>query len=349
MSISKALTFCLLPAVLVSSHVGAATAELDPATAGRFAQLALDCVHREYPNKIAHVLQGDADVLPPRELTPVFFGSALKNFGVKSLLEALIAYAPSPRDQKAAARTIHASEPAMTGVIFKIQANMDKNHRDRIAFMRVCSGTLKRGMKARLARTGKPMALNAPQFFFAQERAIADEAHAGDVVGIPNHGALRIGDTLSEGEDIVFRGVPSFAPEILRRVRLTDAMKAKKLREALVQMAEEGVVQLFIPMDGSPAIVGVVGALQLDVLKERLQVEYGLPVDFEPSRFELARWVSSDDKAELDKFQRQFRSAMAEDLDGAPVFLAPSAWSLNHDAEQWKNVAFADVKDYQKQ
>ncbi|MDP4593761.1 MAG: EF-Tu/IF-2/RF-3 family GTPase, partial [Beijerinckiaceae bacterium] len=280
-------------------------------------------------------------------MTPVFWGSALRTFGVRDLIDALAEFAPPPRAQAASTRIVDPREDKMTGFVFKIQANMDKNHRDRIAFMRVCSGVLKRGMKARLARTGKPMALNAPQFFFAQERAIADEAHAGDVVGIPNHGALRIGDTLSEGEDIVFRGVPSFAPEILRRVRLTDAMKAKKLREALVQMAEEGVVQLFLPLDGSPAIVGVVGALQLDVLKERLQVEYTLPVDFEPSRFELARWVSSDDKAELEKFQRQFRSAMAEDLDGAPVFLAASAWSLNHDAGQWKQVTFADVKDYQ--
>ena len=166
----------------------------------------------------------------------------------------------------------------MTGFVFKIQANMDPNHRDRIAFMRVCSGKLQRGMRAKLVRTGKPVTLSAPQFFFAQDRSLAEEAFAGDVVGIPNHGLLRIGDTLSEGEEIVFRGVPSFAPEILRRVKLADAMKAKKLREALQQMAEEGVVQVFLPHDGAAAIVGVVGALQLDVLTERLNAEYGLPV-----------------------------------------------------------------------
>ncbi len=159
-----------------------------------------------------------------------------------------------------------ADEPKMTGFVFKIQANMDPNHRDRIAFMRVCSGKLQRGMRAKLVRTGKPVTLSAPQFFFAQDRSLAEEAFAGDVVGIPNHGLLRIGDTLSEGEEIVFRGVPSFAPEILRRVKLADAMKAKKLREALQQMAEEGVVQVFLPHDGAAAIVGVVGALQLDVL-----------------------------------------------------------------------------------
>ena len=164
-------------------------------------------------------------------------------------------------------------------------------------------------MKARLVRTGKPISLSAPQFFFAQDRAIADEAFAGDVVGIPNHGTLRIGDTLTEGEDLVFRGVPSFAPELLRRIKLTDAMKAKKLREALQQMGEEGVVQVFVPQDGSQAIVGVVGALQLDVLKERLQAEYGLPIEYETSRFSVCRWISSDADVELDKFVDSHGSA----------------------------------------
>ena len=225
---------------------------------------------------------------------------------------------------------------------------MDPNHRDRIAFMRVCSGKLTRGMKAKLVRTGKPMALNAPQFFFAQDRQIADEAWAGDVVGIPNHGTLRIGDTLTEGEDIVFRGVPSFAPEILRRIKVSDAMKARKLLEALRQMAEEGVVQLFLPDDGSGALVGVVGALQLDVLVERLQAEYALPASLEQSRFELCRWVSAEEPAELEKFIRAFPSSMARDLDDAPVFLAASAWSLNYEKEKWPLIVFSDVKDYQK-
>jgi peptide chain release factor 3 len=236
----------------------------------------------------------------------------------------------------------------MTGFVFKIQANMDPNHRDRIAFLRVCSGKLTRGMKAKLVRTGKPIPLSTPQFFFARDRALADEAFAGDVVGIPNHGTLRIGDTLTEGEDIVYRGVPSFAPEILRRIKLGDAMKAKKLREALQQMGEEGVVQLFLPRDGSPAIVGVVGALQLDVLKERLQAEYGLPVDYDPIRFSLCRWVSADEPAELDRFADAHGSAMASDLDGAPVFMAASPFSLKYEEDRWTAVRFADVKDYQK-
>jgi peptide chain release factor 3 len=281
-------------------------------------------------------------------LTPVLWGSALKDFGVKDLIDAMAEFAPSPRAQEAASRTVKADELKMTGFVFKIQANMDPNHRDRIAFMRVCSGKLQRGMRAKLVRTGKPVTLSAPQFFFAQDRSLAEEAFAGDVVGIPNHGLLRIGDTLSEGEEIVFRGVPSFAPEILRRVKLADAMKAKKLREALQQMAEEGVVQVFLPQDGAAAIVGVVGALQIDVLTERLEAEYGLPVSFEQSRFEVCRWVSSADKGELEKFLSAFPSSVASDLDGAPVFMASSAFTLRYEQERWPKIAFADVKDYQK-
>lgn len=289
------------------------------------------------------------ELKPFREghLTPVFFGSALRNFGVRDLIDALAAFAPPPRGQDADTRRVEAEEPRMTGFVFKIQANMDPNHRDRIAFMRVCSGRLSRGMKAKLVRTGKPMALNTPQFFFARNRAIADEAWAGDVVGIPNHGTLRIGDTLTEGEDLLFRGVPSFAPEILRRVKLQDAMKAKKLREALQQMAEEGVVQLFLPQDGSGAIVGVVGALQLDVLKERLLAEYGLPIDYEQTRFSICRWITSDARQDLESFISKNLSSIADDLDGAPVFMAASPFSLRYDEERAPAIRFSDIKDYQ--
>ena len=289
----------------------------------------------------------DEDAFLEGHLTPVYFGSALRNFGVRDLIEALGAFAPPPRDQKADTRTVHATEPGMSAFVFKIQANMDPNHRDRIAFARVCSGELKRGMKAKLVRTGKQMSLTAPQFFFARSRQTADEAYAGDVVGIPNHGTLRIGDTLTEGEDILFRGVPNFAPEILRRVRLGDPMKAKKLKEALQQMAEEGVVQLFQPDDGSPAMVGVVGALQLDVLKERLAVEYGLPVDFEIARFTVCRWIFADSDVELERFIEAHRGDIARDLDGDPVFLAPHGFGLNYEADRWKQIRFEAIKDYQ--
>jgi len=267
-------------------------------------------------------------------LTPVYFGSALRNYGVRDLIDALVSFGPTPREK-------------MTGFVFKIQANMDPNHRDRIAFLRVCSGTLRRGMKVKLVRTGKSLTLSAPQFFFARSRQIADEAYAGDVVGIPNHGTLRIGDTLSEGEDLLFRGVPNFAPEILRRVRLGDAMKVKKLKEALQQMAQEGVVQLFNPDDGSPAIIGVIGALQIDVLTERLKIEYALPVSFEPARFNLCRWISCPDREELARFIEVHRADIAHDLDHDPVFLAANGFSLNYEAERWPQIRFVDIKDYQ--
>jgi peptide chain release factor 3 len=279
-------------------------------------------------------------------LTPVLFGSALRNFGVKDLIDRLAAWAPPPRDQPSDRRAVAATEPAMSAFVFKIQANMDPNHRDRIAFARICSGRLTRGMKALHVRTGKSVGLHTPQFFFAQDRSLAEEAFAGDVVGIPNHGTLRIGDTLTEGEALTFVGLPSFAPEILRRVRLEDAMKAKKLKSALQEMAEEGVVQVFQPVDGSPALVGVVGPLQLDVLVERLGGEYGLPVRFEPSQYALARWVSCDDRAALDRFLAAQRLAIATDLDGDPVFLATSTVNLRLMGEWNPAIRFEQTKQY---
>src|ERR1700730_692210 len=278
-------------------------------------------------------------------LTPVFFGSALKNFRVGDLLDGFAAYAPPPRAQAADIRRVEADEPAMTAFVFKIQANMDPNHRDRIAFARLCSGKLTRGMRAKHVRTGKSIGLHAPHVFFAQDRAIADEAFAGDVVGIPNHGSLRIGDTLTEGETLNFVGVPSFAPEIIRRVRLTDAMKAKKLKQALQEMAEEGVVQVFRPIDGSPALIGVVGPLQLDVLRDRLATEYGLPVEFDQSEFQLARWISAADRKKLEDFAEANRSGIADDLDGDLVYLARSQFYLDYTRERAPGIVFTDVKD----
>jgi peptide chain release factor 3 len=282
-------------------------------------------------------------------LTPVFFGSALKNFGVKDLLDALASFAPPPRAQVANTRKIDAHENAMTAFVFKIQANMDPNHRDRIAFARLCSGKLRRGMKAKLTRTGKPVTLSAPQFFFAQDRSVADEAYAGDVVGIPNHGTLRIGDTFTEGEELAFLGVPNFAPEILRRVKLGDPMKAKKLKEALQQMAEEGVVQVFRPLDGAPALVGVVGPLQLDVLKVRLAEEYGLDIGFEQPEFQLARWIACDDRKKIDDFVTANYSSVAEDLDGDKVFMARNQFILDYTRERAPGLVFTDIKDVKKQ
>jgi peptide chain release factor 3 len=232
----------------------------------------------------------------------------------------------------------------MTGVVFKIQANMDPNHRDRIAFMRVCSGKLTRGMRVKVPRTGKTMALAAPQFFFAQDRSLAEEAYAGDVVGIPNRGSLRIGDAITEGEDITFLGIPSFAPEIMRRIRLEDAIRAKKLREALREMAEEGVVQVFSPLDGTAPIVGVIGALQLDVLADRLLNEYGLQTGFDPAPCDTVRWIAADNPADLTRFVERNRSSVATDLDGAQVFLASSSFNLQWTAERNPEIKFVDIK-----
>ncbi len=278
-------------------------------------------------------------------LTPIFFGSALKNFGVGDLLNALGELAPPPRTQAADKRVVSATEPGMSAFVFKIQANMDPNHRDRIAFVRLCSGKLTRGMKVKQIRTAKAMSLRAPQFFFAQNRALAEEAYAGDVVGIPNHGALRIGDTLTEGEDLNFVGVPNFAPEILRRVRLPDAMKAKKLRQALEELSEEGVAQVFRPTDGTALLVGVVGPLQLDVLKARLAAEYGLEIDWSAPEFQFARWISADDRKTIDRFAARYSSAIAEDFDGDLVFLARTAFDLEYTGEHNKDISFSDVKD----
>jgi len=280
-------------------------------------------------------------------LTPVYFGSAIKNIGVAALLDGLADYGPPPRAQRADTRLVEATEDALTALVFKIQANMDPNHRDRIAFARVCSGRLTRGMRLRQARTGKLIPLHAPQFFFARERELAEEAFAGDVVGIPNHGTLRIGDTLTDGEELKFTGVPSFAPEILRRVRLDDAMKAKKLRQALAELAEEGVVQLFRPQDGAPPIVGVVGTLQLDVLVARLGAEYGIAVGLEATSHSVARWIASEDRAALAGFIAQNRGAIADDVDGDPVFLASSAFMMRRAGELNPAVAFRDIKDVQ--
>ena len=278
-------------------------------------------------------------------LTPVYFGAAIKGIGVTALLDGLAEYGPPPRAQTADTRVVDATESGLTALVFKIQANMDPNHRDRIAFARVCSGRLARGMRLKQVRTGKLIPLHAPQFFFARERELVEEAFAGDVVGIPNHGTLRIGDTLTDGEELNFIGVPYFAPEILRRVRLDDAMKAKKLRQALQELAEEGVVQLFRPQDGSPPLVGVVGTLQLDVLQARLAGEYGVAIGFETPPYALARWVGSDDKAALARFVAANRLSMADDVDGDPVYLASSAFMMRRAEEHAPELRFRDIKD----
>ena len=287
----------------------------------------------------------DEEAFAAGHLTPVYFGSAIREIGVEDLLDGLAEYGPRPRAQPADTRVVEATETNLTALVFKIQANMDPNHRDRIAFARVCSGKLMRGMRLKQVRTGKLIPLHAPQFFFARDRQIADEAYAGDVVGIPNHGTLRIGDTLSEVEDLNFVGVPYFAPEILRRVQIKDAMKAKKLRQALQELAEEGVVQLFRPQDGSQPMVGVVGTLQLDVLQARLAGEYGVEISFDNTPYQLARWMYGE-KGVIEKFASDNRSNMADDVDGDPVYMATSNFMMRRTAELNPTLTFRDIKDF---
>ncbi len=273
-------------------------------------------------------------------LTPVFFGSALADYAVAELLDALVTIAPPPRRQPAEPRGVGPEEARVTGFVFKVQANMDPNHRDRVAFVRLCSGRFRRGMKLRHVRTGRPLAVHNPIFFFAQERELAEQAEAGDIIGIPNHGTLRVGDTLCEGDDVRFTGIPSFAPEILRRVRLDDALRTKALRRALEDLAEEGVTQVFRPLLGAQWVVGVVGQLQLDVLASRMASEYRIAVTFEASPHETARWVASDDPTLLKRFIEERRATMAEDRDGAPVFLVRNAWELERTAQEWPGLRF---------
>ena len=278
-------------------------------------------------------------------LTPVYFGSALKTVGVEEVLEALARIAPPPRPQPAEPAAIEPTDARVSGFVFKIQANMDPNHRDRVAFVRLCSGRFKRGMKLKQVRTGKQIAVHNPILFFARERELAEEAFAGDIIGVPNHGVLRVGDALSDGTDVRFTGIPNFAPEILKRVRIEDPMKAKHLKRALESLAEEGVTQVFRPKIGNAWIVGVVGQLQLDVLVARLAAEYELEVALEQAPCETARWLSADDAAELKRFVDDNQGVLAEDGDGQPVFLARNAWELNYMSEKWPSVRFHNTKE----
>ncbi len=278
------------------------------------------------------------------DLTPVYFGSALKRFGVAELIDALAVHAPPPRPQPAEPAPVSPERSDVTGFIFKVQANMDPQHRDRIAFMRLCSGKFKRGMKLTPSGTGKPMAVHSPILFFAQDREIADEAFPGDIIGIPNHGTLRVGDSLSEKADVRFTGLPNFAPEILRRIALKDPTKTKQLRKALDDLSEEGVIQVFYPEIGSQWIIGVVGQLQLEVLISRLEAEYKVEAVLEPAPFDTARWIGGDVR-KLEDFSGINRSNMAKDRDGHPVFLARSSWDVGYQSERNPDIAFSATKE----
>ena len=276
--------------------------------------------------------------------TPVFFGSAINNFGVQSLLDAVVELSPPPLARKTASREVAPDENKFSGFVFKIQANMDPKHRDRIAFLRVCSGRFERGMKIKQVATGKQIAVNNAITFMAQDRTTMDEAYSGDIIGIPNHGTVKLGDTFSEGEDLKFIGIPSFAPEFFRRARLKNPLKMKQLQKGLQQLAEEGASQLFRPLMSNDMILGAVGILQFDVVAHRLEHEYGVDVIFESYDCSTARWLrgsEADLKAIADKYG--FNVA----LDGANeyVYLAPNRVNLQMAQERYPDIEFLETRE----
>ncbi len=278
--------------------------------------------------------------------TPVFFGSAINNFGVQEMLDAFVELAPSPGVREAAERLVAPDETQFSGFVFKIQANMDPAHRDRIAFLRICSGKFTRGMKVRHHRIGKDISLANATIFMAQDRAHVEEAFPGDIIGLHNHGTIKIGDTFTDKEPLKFTGIPSFAPEHFRRVRLKDPLKSKQLQKGLIQLAEEGAVQVFKPVNGAEFILGAVGVLQFDVTMERLRVEYNVNAVYEGVDFTTARWVRSNDRKKFDEFQKKNQNNLAIDAEGELTYLAASEWRLQHTMEQWEGVEFLKSREH---
>lgn len=286
----------------------------------------------------------DHDAMLAGTMTPIWFGSAINSFGVKELMDGIGNFGPEPQVQKAEPRQIAPEEETVTGFVFKVQANMDPKHRDRVAFVRMASGHFERGMKLTHVRSKKQMAVTNPVMFLAADRELAEEAWAGDIIGIPNHGQLRIGDTLTEGENLKVTGIPSFAPELLQTARAGDPMKAKHLEKALMQFAEEGAAKVFKPTFGSGFIVGVVGALQFEVLASRIEMEYGLPVRFEGSRFTSARWVHGKKEA-VDKFAAANKQHIALDNDGDTVFLTRLQWDIDRVGRDYPDITLSATKE----
>jgi len=277
--------------------------------------------------------------------TPVFFGSAINNFGVKEMLDAFVELAPHPGPRQTASRDVSPYEADFSGFAFKIQANMNPAHRDRIAFVRICSGKFTRGMKVLHHRIGKEVTLANATIFMAQDRANVEEAFPGDIIGIYNHGTIKIGDTFSIKEPLKFLGIPNFAPEHFRRVRLKNPMKTKQLNKGLIQLAEEGAVQVFRPVMGSDYILGAVGVLQFDVTMARLRAEYGVDAVYEPADYVVARWVDCEDPKKLAEFEKKNMANLARDAEGCLSYLAPSEWKLGFCMEQWPEIAFYKTRD----
>ncbi len=288
----------------------------------------------------------DRDEYLAGQLTPVFFGSAINNFGVKALLDAFVEWAPGPQARAATTRDVRADEPAMTGFVFKIQANMDPAHRDRIAFLRICSGHYTRGMKLKHVRIGRDVRVADALTFMASDRERAEEAWAGDILGLHNHGTINIGDTFTEGETLTFTGIPNFAPELFRRAVLGDPLKAKALNKGLDQLCEEGATQLFRPLKSNDVILGAVGPLQFDVVAWRLKEEYGVDCRFEAVNVATARWVRSEEPRRLDEFRRKVPEHLALDHAEALVYIAPSRVNLDLTVERWPEIEFMPTREH---
>ncbi|HXE78933.1 MAG TPA: peptide chain release factor 3 [Rhodanobacter sp.] len=297
------------------------------------------------------LVQGAAPAFDPAEYlagrqTPVFFGSAVNNFGVQLLLDFFVEQAPSPRPRPTLTRQVEPEETQLSGFVFKIQANMDPAHRDRVAFMRVCSGTYRDGMKLFQARTGKELRIANALTFMASDREIVDTAYPGDVIGLHNHGTISIGDTFSEGEPLHFTGIPNFSPELFRRAQLRDPLKAKALHKGLAQLSEEGATQFFRPLMSNDLILGAVGVLQFEVVAYRLKDEYNVDASFVPVGVSTARWVECDDARKLEEFRERNAMHLAIDGAGKLVYIAPTRVNLQLAQERWPMVRFANTREH---
>src|SRR5690554_6609569 len=288
----------------------------------------------------------DLDAYRRGELTPVYFGTAMGNFGVREMLDGFVEYAPSPQPRETNTRSEEATDPQFTGFVFKIQANMDPKHRDRIAFLRVCSGKYEKHMKMRHVRIGKDIKIADALTFLASDRAHVEEAWPGDIIGLHNHGTIQIGDTFTMGEEMRFVGIPHFAPELFKRVQLKDPLKLKALQKGLQQLSEEGATQLFQPLDNNNLILGAVGTLQFDVVAHRLKEEYKVDCVYEPVNVQTARWVYCDDARKLEEFRRKASANLALDGGGYLTYIAPTRVNLQMTQERWPEIRFAATREH---
>ena len=280
------------------------------------------------------------------ELTPVYFGTAMGNFGVREMLDGFVEYAPAPQPRETNTREVTATDERFTGFVFKIQANMDPNHRDRIAFLRVCSGKYEKNMKMRHVRIGKDVKIADALTFMASDRSQVEEAWPGDIIGLHNHGTIQIGDTFTVGEDMRFTGIPHFAPELFKRVRLKDPLKMKALQKGLQQLSEEGATQVFMPIDNNDLILGAVGTLQFDVVAHRLKEEYKVDCIYEGVNVQTARWVYCNDAKMLEEFKRKASTNLAIDGGGYLTYIAPTRVNLQMTQERWPDIRFQPTREH---